>query len=117
MLLVDVGKVDFFRFGKGTSKVLAQFTDRDEEVILSKPFKVKLDKDMIYLVTPCLGANGSSTFEVDPLYSSQKKFQLDYLADRWIEQFKMDKDGETLWNIQSANYIPDIEIAMFHPEG
>lgn len=98
MLLVNGDNLEHV---KVSSKGLLKYTDKNrpaEYICVQPPMKVKIDKDILYVIDVDQDDNGLNSYKlrISPLKSTSRKFQFNYLNDVFSNKFDIMDDKQLL---------------------
>jgi len=98
MLLVNG---DNLKHVKISSKGLLKYTDKSrpaEYMCVQPPMKVKVDKDILFVIDVVKNDNGSKPYKlcISPLKSTSRKFQFNYLKEVFFNTFEFSLDYQLI---------------------
>lgn len=84
-----------------SSKGLLKYTDKSrpaEYMCVQPPMKVKVDKDILFVIDVVDNDNGSEPYKlsISPLKSTSRKFQSDYLKEVFFNKFEFRSDYQLI---------------------
>jgi hypothetical protein len=100
MLLVNGDKLRQLKVIKSGDFALWMYNTPDTILTVAGDVKLKLGPDQLFILKHAVAENGDPIVIVDPLQSSLRKFQKDYLFMQFIKKFDIDDDSKVIKNLK-----------------
>lgn len=106
MLLIDVGKLERVE-AKSDGGLMITRVDRPRGYqVVYEPIKLKLCTDILFMVTTLNDDSGRAVLHVEPLNSTTRKFQFNYVRDMLQQKVKSyDKVSVEFKNSQADDVL------------